>query len=144
MLPPYIYIYIFFFVNGFYSPHVYVKRPLQFHVFVKILAVQFSAADTPTPIQVVFSVIFIAEYKGKLGHCDLDTINATGLEFLQREFGLTDGIIYYDFVRIGADRATQPCNVSEADGLISANALPDLPLEEQASGCWPVFGLDSF
>lgn len=81
----------------------------------------------------VFSVVFIAEYKGKLGHCDLETLNASGLEFLEREFGLTDGIIYYDFVRVGADRATQPCNASKADGLMSADTLSDLPLEEQAS-----------
>jgi hypothetical protein len=59
-----------------------------------------------------FAIILVAEYKGKLGSCDLDTVlhNTSAMAVLESDFGLTNGVIYFDFVRRGAARANSPCN----------------------------------
>jgi len=72
---------------------------------------------------VMFSVVFIAEYKGKLGFCDLDSLNETSIATLEEQFGLTQGVIYYDFVRIGSTAARSPCN-SSGNGAAVAESLP--------------------
>ena len=48
------------------------------------------------------------------------------MEVLERDFGLTDGVVHYDFVARGRERATSPC----AD---DAEALGFLPTEDQVS-----------
>ena len=64
-------------------------------------------------ILATFSIAFIAEYKGKLGYCEIDTLNSTGKSILVEDFGLSDGVIYYDFVQRGRVAATQPCNTTQ-------------------------------
>ena len=71
-----------------------------------------------------FVCMFLSRYKGKLGQCDLDSLNEDGLQLLQDEFGLTNGVVYYDFVKRGRARATSACELD--DGAF-------LELSEQAS-----------
>ena len=118
----------------FYIYQVLAKLP--------VIRVTFSAIMKSVPevleitiivvfFMVTFSIVFIAEYKGKLGHCDLDTVNSSGLAILEDDFGLTDGVIYYEFVKGGAARSRTPCNATDASGDTLYRVEPPLDVEEQ-------------
>lgn len=78
----------------------------------------------------IFAAVFIPEYKGKMGFCDLESLNASASRYLQTEFGLTNGLLHYEFVKRGPAAARSPCEY--AHGTYSASASDVLTLAEQA------------
>eukprot|EP00750_Incisomonas_marina_P013881 INCI17560.2.p1 GENE.INCI17560.2~~INCI17560.2.p1 ORF type:complete len:1105 (+),score=152.15 INCI17560.2:3745-7059(+) len=77
----------------------------------------------------VFAAVLIPEYKGKLGFCVFETLNASASRFLQAEFGLNDGLLHYEFVKRGPSAARSPCEYVHGTFSASSNILT---LAEQA------------
>ena len=72
-------------------------------------------------------------YKGKLGACDLDSVNEAGLSILRSDFGLTNisNTIYYEFVKGGAARSFAPCDSNDVNGLAQYTVQPALDPKDQ-------------
>ena len=50
-------------------------------------------------------------------------MNSTGIAILEEDFGLTEGVIYYEFVEAGKNRSTQPCDSTEDETINRVDQL---------------------